>query len=76
MKNILSMTDQKEYQVEGASQKYFNLFIKDWANMNQLDMNTQNQLKEILKDAYSFTEVYLEEEEEEISFDSELMSAV
>lgn len=45
---------QKEDRVELAAEKYFRLFGKDWAEQHRLNQTAQEELLEMLKDAYFF----------------------
>ncbi len=51
-----------ELTVNTAAEKYFNLFVKDWAEKQHLDAKAQHQLVELLKDSFFFTESFLEED--------------
>ncbi len=66
MKTIIEehLTNE-EITVNTAAEKYFKLFVKDWAEKQQLDETAQKQLVEILKDSFFFTESFLEEDEKQ-----------
>jgi len=72
------LTDE-EITVNTAAEKYFNLFVKDWAEKQRLDEKAQHQLVELLKDSFFFTESFLEEDEKKtdvtFNIDSILPSA-
>ncbi len=73
--NIHQMYRTREESVDLASQKYFTLFMQDWAERRNLDPAAEEEFIEILKDAFFFTEALLEEndvDEDTLNFENKI----
>ncbi|MCB0264997.1 MAG: hypothetical protein R3C41_16065 [Calditrichia bacterium] len=69
MQNI----ETKEQIVTAAMQKYFRLFVKDWAERHQLNGIAQDELLTLFQDAFFFTDTLLEDDEAEEYLEDDLM---
>jgi len=70
-RTILYNETEKEAQIQLAAVKYFNFYLKDWAENNNLNQNAQEELKNILIDSFLFTEEIISEDEKMLSYDEE-----
>ena len=54
-------------------QKYFRLFVKEWAERHQLNGIAQDELLTLFQDAFFFTDTLLEDDEAEEYLEDDLM---
>ncbi len=59
--NHLHKFDSSEELIHEAVDKYFHLFVKDWALKKKLNQSTQEELKSMLEDFACFLLDYSEE---------------
>lgn len=71
MEKLLDITaTEKEQRIQKAIEKYFALYLNDWAESKQLQPRAIEELKDVLLDFYFFAEDYVQEEE--ITADTEI----
>lgn len=67
--SLMTHTNRRETLLDQAAEKYFKLYLADWASRQQLSRQARHELTEILKDSFFFMETFVEESEEELDIE-------